>query len=99
MSDHEIQFTLKNMAVQYKQAGLQVANRDVAKGRRIATLEYHVSLLIKQYLADWNEKVDLAITNGQLPKDDDSTVYWFIALAGNLLWAATCFIPVEGQVV
>lgn len=66
------------------------------KNKRVVALKPFVDQLIKTYLDEWKEQVDTSITDAQLPVEEESRIYWYIALAGNLLWAATCFVPTGG---
>ena len=61
------------------------------RNARVGDLKHHVHGLVKTYLDEWKEQVDAALTDVK-PSDDKSRFYWYVALAGNLLWAATCFI-------
>ena len=36
--------------------------------------------------------MDSAVTDLPYPAETENQVYWYIALAGNLLWAGTCFL-------
>jgi hypothetical protein len=67
------------------------------KNMRVAALEPRLHPLVVAYLGQWKEQMDTAITDARLP-EEKSRFYWFMALAGNLLWAATCFIPVGAAV-
>jgi hypothetical protein len=67
------------------------------KNTRVAALEARIHPLVIAYLGQWKEQMDAAITDGKVP-EESSRFYWFVALAGNLLWAATCFVSVEAAV-
>jgi hypothetical protein len=67
------------------------------KNTRVAALEARIHPLVIGYLGQWKEQMDTAITDGKLP-EEKGRFYWFMALAGNLLWAATCFIPLGAAV-
>jgi hypothetical protein len=44
----------------------------------------------------WQQQVDNAITDADyVPVESESKLYWWIALGGNLLWAATCLVNPE----
>lgn len=67
------------------------------KTTRVAALKHHVHGLVKTYLDEWKDQMDVALTDAK-PSDEKSRFYWYVALAGNLLWAATCFINLEAAV-
>jgi hypothetical protein len=46
-------------------------------------------------LTSWKEEVDTAIGLAVQPAKPESRFFWFLALAGNLVWAATCLIAPE----
>ena len=95
-SDH-VQHVVMNLYQSWgKGTGKSNATSTAEKHRRVATLEPFVHLQIKIYLDEWKEQVNAAITDAQMPVEPQSRAYWFIALAGNLLWAATCFVPTGG---
>jgi hypothetical protein len=49
----------------------------------------YVGILIKQYLDEWALWVNTAIGDVSIPADKDGKIWWWVALAGNLIWAAT----------
>src|SRR5262249_40314341 len=61
-------------------------------------LEEYINQQIQINLGAWQQQADNAITDARSPADEESSFYFFVALAGNLVWAATCFIPVAGEV-
>ena len=52
----------------------------------------HAGTLVIQYLDEWALWVNTAIGDVSIPADKDGKIWWWIALAGNLVWAATIFI-------
>jgi hypothetical protein len=62
------------------------------KQRRLAELERYVNHQIQINLGSWKEEVDQAINHAQYPIQPESRIFWYIALAGNLLWVATSLI-------
>jgi hypothetical protein len=65
------------------------------KQRRRAKLPFaaqDINLLIPSLLNSWQQQVDSAITDVPNPAEPESKVYWYVALAGNLIWAGTCFL-------
>jgi hypothetical protein len=51
-------------------------------------INHHIPILLNA----WQQQVDNAITDESYPMEPESKVFWWIALGGNLLWAATCFL-------
>lgn len=51
-----------------------------------------------QFLDGWLIQVVSAKSDAEAPPDEESKSYWFIALLGNLVWAASCFVPGAGVV-
>ena len=74
--------------IQKPNAGWWDANRP----RRLAGLEKYVNHQVQINLTGWKEEVDQAINRAAAPAEPESRIYWYIALAGNLLWAATCLL-------
>jgi hypothetical protein len=67
-------------------------NDSAERGRRIDVLEKYVNQQIQINLTAWQEQADSAITDAAYPVAEESRFFFYVALAGNLLWAATCFI-------
>lgn len=44
------------------------------------------------YLVSWKEDMDAVIDSVPVPSVPEGKNPWYVALAGNLLWAATCFL-------
>ncbi len=63
-----------------------------APAARLPSLEQYVSNAIKINLSNWSIQAYNALNQAHLPKEPDSQLSWFIALAGNLLWAAICLL-------
>ncbi|MFK4530164.1 hypothetical protein ABIF90_008145 [Bradyrhizobium japonicum] len=55
-------------------------------------MEKSIDGKIESLLNAWQTQVDSAITDAPNPLDDESRKYFWIALAGNLLWASTVFL-------
>lgn len=49
-----------------------------------------------RFLLAWLNEVNQALNHASAP--NEGTDYWLLALAGNLLWAASCFVPGAGIV-
>src|SRR5438876_11242833 len=80
---------------------LKAANFDTAhvppawaadKPRRIEELRGYANLQMQIYLNSWGDEVRDAINLAQPPSRPQSHLFWYIALARNLLWAATSLI-------
>lgn len=63
-----------------------------APATRLPSLEQYVANAIKINLSNWSIQAYNALNQAHLPKDPDSELSWFVALAGNLLWAAVCLL-------
>jgi hypothetical protein len=51
----------------------------------------NVASFIRDGSLAWGQAADGAISDAADPDDADSGLYWWITLAGNMLWAATVF--------
>jgi len=60
--------------------------------RALAPVKDKLSEQIVPWLSVWESEVKDAITVAQMPDEEESHVYWLIALAGNMLWASTCLL-------
>lgn len=60
--------------------------------QRLPGMEKSINEAIPGLLNSWQQQVDNAITDAPVPMDDESRKYFWIALAGNLLWASTVFL-------
>jgi hypothetical protein len=58
-----------------------------------AQLGEEVEQFIEDFTQDWQAAGQYALMNASDPQEDDSDTYWWICLAGNMLWAATAFFP------
>jgi hypothetical protein len=89
VNDAKARSTLKGYVEKAKGA----PNQGAASQQRIADqlLEY-IDLQTQSFLNGWQIQADSALTVAQQPPNDDSKVFWFIALGGNLLWAGTCLV-------
>jgi hypothetical protein len=65
---------------------------DSGRAERLKGLESYVNQQIQINLGAWQQQADNAITDARPPAEEESRVYFWIALAGNLVWAGTCFI-------
>ena len=63
-----------------------------------AQLGEEVEQFLEDFTQDWQAAGEYALMNASDPQEDDSDTYWWIALAGNMLWAATAFFPGGGVV-
>jgi hypothetical protein len=63
----------------------------------IARLESDLATSVEGFITDgllaWAQAAEGAINDSKDPDEDDSAIYWFISLAGNMLWASTVFFP------
>jgi hypothetical protein len=66
---------------------------EIQRQQRIDGMVKHVDEQIQIYLNGWEIQAQAALSVAQQPPDDDSKVFWFIALGGNLLWAAASLNP------
>jgi len=57
----------------------------------------YVRTMGTQFLDQWLTQMNSARTDATPPAEESKDV-WFIALAGNLLWAASCFVPGAGVI-
>jgi hypothetical protein len=74
--------------------GLSVTDKKVIG----AQLGEEVEGFLEDFTQDWQAAGQYALANVSDPQEDDSDVYWWIALAGNMLWAATAFFPGGGVI-
>jgi hypothetical protein len=63
-----------------------------------AQLGEEVEQFLEDFTQDWQAAGEYALANASDPQDDDSNTYWWIGLAGNMLWAATAFFPGGGVI-
>lgn len=66
---------------------------------RTEKLKMRLAPLVEQYIhdgiGDWTEAANAAVSTAIVPKEEESPIYWFILLAGNLTWAGMAFMPAE----
>ena len=62
------------------------------KRKRMKALQERLDLQVQIYLTQWKNEVDSAIDQAAYPADEESRFGFYVALAGNLLWAASSFI-------
>src|ERR1700722_8358674 len=53
---------------------------------------------IDNFLQDWQIAATNAIMTFDTPKEDDANRQWWIAFAGNMLWAVTIFVAPEAAI-
>jgi hypothetical protein len=72
-------------------SGTKITKSKWEAGRpaRLAGLEKYVNHGIQIYLSSWKEDVDQAINDAKMPTYQESRIFWYIALAGNMLRAAS----------
>jgi len=58
--------------------------------------EVGVARFAEDFKNEWLIAANAAIDDASVQPDEESSVYWWISLAGNLLWAATVFFPPAG---
>jgi hypothetical protein len=63
-----------------------------------AELGEEVEQFLEDFTQDWQAAGEYALMNASDPQEDDSDRYWWFALAGNMLWAATAFFPGGGVI-
>jgi hypothetical protein len=59
---------------------------------RRETVRLFVDLRIGENLNAWHDQVKAGLDLAAPPAKPESRFYWYVALAGNLIWAATCLI-------
>jgi hypothetical protein len=69
-----------------------VAADKAARAERLLRLAELIDHQIQINLGSWQQQADNAISDAHPPQDEKSSAYFYFALAGNLLWAATCFL-------
>jgi hypothetical protein len=62
------------------------------KQDRLRELQERINLQVQVYLTQWKNEVDSAIDQAPFPPEEESRFGFYLALAGNLLWAATSLI-------
>jgi len=67
----------------------QLRIQQEARDRFLDDLQVVMKHKILEDLDRWKEAVDSVIALAPIPQAQDSEVYWWIALAGNMIWAAT----------
>jgi hypothetical protein len=63
------------------------------KAKAMHELAGYVEQFIIDGLQDWAAAARDAIDSASDPVEEESAIYWFLGLAGNMLWAATVFFP------
>jgi hypothetical protein len=66
---------------------------------RLKNLAHYIFIEVQVFVNVWAQKVDLAASTASLPEDEESSKYWYIALAGNMVWAMTIFYNPASAVV
>src|SRR5258707_13778087 len=67
----------------------------VEEHQRADRLAELVNQQIQNFLNGWQEQAYSALMVANKPADKDSVAFFYIALAGNLLWAGTCLVSPE----
>jgi hypothetical protein len=67
------------------------------KPGRIESIAHAMYPQIQLHMTNWVEKVDAALTDAKEPPAKNATFYFVVALAGNLLWAATSLPSLQGM--
>ncbi|MCS3896421.1 hypothetical protein M2171_005554 [Bradyrhizobium japonicum USDA 38] len=62
------------------------------RSKRLSHLGDFIHLTIGPNLTSWKLEIDGAIEQAKYPTKPESRIFWYIALAGNLLWAATSLL-------
>lgn len=63
-----------------------------SRAEKLPAVEQYINQQIPILLGAWQQQVDNAITDEPYAMEEQSKIYWWIALGGNLVWAATCFL-------
>jgi hypothetical protein len=70
------------------------------RAHNLPGIEKYINQQIPILLGAWQEQVDNAITDAEYPVEPESKIFFWIALGGNLLWAATCLVnPAAGLAI
>ena len=72
-----------------------------SRKEKLPAVEQYINQQIPILLGAWQQQVDNAITDESYAIQEESKLYWWIALGGNLVWAATCFLnpAVAGEMI
>jgi len=72
-----------------------------SRKEKLPAVEQYINQQIPILLGAWQQQVDSAITDESYAMEEESKLYWWIALGGNLVWAGTCFLnpAAAGEVV
>jgi hypothetical protein len=62
------------------------------RAQNLPGIAMYINQQIPILLGAWQQQVDNAITDAVYPIPHESQVFWWIALGGNLLWAATSLL-------
>ncbi len=93
----------ERVAPQQKESNL--IRRDEKKPGEVQTKKNEltkedVANIIGLHIIDYREQVKSGIDGWSIPEEKQSSVWFLIALGGNLVWAATCFVnPMAGAVI
>src|SRR5262245_7433034 len=77
---------------------LRWAEKAESREKLLDILVPYIKLRGVQFLDQWLLQAISAKSDAGAPPKEESEVHWAIALIGNLLWAASCFIPGAGVV-
>jgi len=75
---------------------LRWAGRAESREKLLDILVPYIRVRGVQFLDEWLLQAISAKSDANAPPEEKSKVYWLITLAGNLIWAASCFIPGAG---
>jgi hypothetical protein len=70
----------------------RLVQRDVASKRARAVAAEDAKVVVDAHLDVWYENVRWGIEKANLSGPDEAVQWFLVALAGNLVWAATCFL-------
>jgi hypothetical protein len=73
------------------------------RAQNLPGIEKYINQQIPILLDAWQQQVDNAVTDEPYAVAEESKVFWWLALAGNMVWAATSFldpaIAIENELI
>jgi len=101
INEAQVRALIKRAVELYKETskhyGEVSKERAAARQQRVEQLIQPIDMQIQSFLHGWEIQAVAALSVASMPPEEDSQIFWFIALGGNMLWAATCMInPVAG---
>src|SRR5262249_50237972 len=75
---------------------LRWAERAETREKLLDILVPYIRLRGIQYIDEWHAQTISAKGDAHAQPEEETQAYWAIALLGNLVWAASCFIPGAG---